>query len=90
MLPRTTAGRLALALFGLAVVLLLARVALTPLVGLPLNYLVVLTTAAASGLVALYAVVLRHERSIAVLASLVLGLLVGLFLLLETLAPPGS
>ena len=82
-LPTTPVGRGALAVFILAVALLLARIAHVP----PMNYLVVLIAAAVAGAVALVAV-LRRERAIATWIVLAVGLLAGAVLLLETISPP--
>lgn len=83
-MPSTRSGQAALALFVLAFILLLARIAHIP----PLSYLFVLITAGAAGLVAIFAVI-RHERSAGVLLVLVVGALAGAIILLETLNPPG-
>lgn len=83
-MPSTRSGQAALALFVLAFILLLARIAHIP----PLSYLFVLITAGAAGLVAIFAVI-RHERSAAVFLVLVVGALAGAIVLLETLNPPG-
>jgi hypothetical protein len=56
MRPATPGAWIALGLFAFSIVLLLGRTVLTPLFDLPLNYLIVLIAAAASGLVAVYAV----------------------------------
>lgn len=90
LLPTSVSGWIALGLFGLSILLLLARLVLTPSLGLPLNYLVVLTAMAASGLVAVLAVALNHERSIGVLVTLLVGLLAGAFLLAEALGGSGT
>jgi hypothetical protein len=82
--PATAPGRAALLALAVTAGLLLARVAHVP----ALNYLVVLLAAAASGAVALLAV-LRGERSIAVFGVLIVGALTGTLLLLETVSPPG-
>lgn len=77
-------------LFSLSLALLVARLVLTPLYGLPLNFLVVLMPAAVSGLVAAYAVALRHERALSVFAALVLGLLAAIWLPAESLGGGGQ
>ena len=83
--PSTAAGWTALGAFGLALVLLLARLVLTPAIRLPLNFLVVFLVAAASGAVALYAVVIARERGGSVLVTLVVGLGAAAWLLAESL-----
>ena len=83
--PGTAAGWTALGAFGLALVLLLARLVLTPAIRLPLNFLVVFLVAAASGAAALYAVVIARERGGSVLVTLVVGLGAAAWLLAEAL-----
>jgi inhibitor of cysteine peptidase len=90
LLPASVSGWIALGLFGLSILLLLARLALTPAFGLPFNYLIVFTAMAASGLVAVLAVALQHERSIGVFVTLLFGLLAGAFLLAEALGGSGT
>ncbi len=88
--PNTVTGLIALAVFAVALLLLLARLFLTPAFGLPLNYLVVLSAAAVSGLLALFAVTLRHERGAAVVATMVVGLFAALWLAAEGLGGGGN
>jgi len=88
--PASVSGWIALGLFGLSILLLLARLVLTPAFGLPFNYLIALSATAASGLVAVIAVALNHERSIGVLVALLIGLLAGAFLLAEALGGSGT
>jgi inhibitor of cysteine peptidase len=85
LLPASVGGWIALGLFGLSILLLLGRLVLTPASGLALNFLVVFVVMGVSGLVAVVAVAFRHERSIAVLVTLVLGLIAAAFLLAEAL-----
>jgi hypothetical protein len=66
LLPVSVSGWIALGLFGLSILLLLARLVLTSAFGLPFNYLTVFIAMAASGLVAVLAAALHHERSIGV------------------------
>jgi inhibitor of cysteine peptidase len=82
--PATPSGWVALGLFAFSIVLLFGRFVMTPLFNLPLNYLIVLIAVAASGLVALYAVVLRRERSLGVVAVLVVGMLAATWLAAES------
>ena len=89
-LPSTTSGLVALGLAGLALVLLLARLWLTPAVGLPLNFLVVFVVAALAALPAAYSVGLRHERSLSVFATLAVGLLTAAFLAAEAIGGGGG
>lgn len=90
MRPATTSGWIALGLLAFSIVLLFGRIVLTPLFDLPLNYLIVLIAAAASGLVAVYAIALRRERSLGVMAVLVVGLLAATWLVAESIGgtPP--
>lgn len=87
LLPTTASGWLAAALLAMSLVLLGARVLLKPVFDLPLNYLEVFAVAAAAGLVALFAVALRHERSATAFVALAAGLVTGAWLLAETIAP---
>ncbi|MGZ6372117.1 MAG: protease inhibitor I42 family protein [Candidatus Limnocylindria bacterium] len=73
-----------MALLSLSLALLVARLVLTPLYGLPLNFLVVFIPTAVAGLVAVYAVALRRERALSVIAALVIGLLAAIWLLAES------
>lgn len=86
-LPTTASGWVATALFGIALLLLAARIWLQPAFGLPLNYLQVFVVATAAGLVALYAVALKRERSAVAVLALVAGLITAAWLLAETIAP---
>ncbi len=86
-LPTTAGGWVATALFAISLVLLGARIVLKPVFDLPLNYLQVFVVATAAGLVALFAVALRHERSMVAFLALVAGLITGAWLLAETIAP---
>ena len=88
--PGTGSGWFAVGALGLTAALLAARIVLTPAIGLPLNYLVVFLAAAVSGLVALYAVALSHERSASVVATLVVGLGAAAWLLAESLGGESS
>ena len=88
--PTTVTGRVALAAFAVSLLLLLARLFLTPAFGLPLNYLVVLSAVAVSGVLALFAVTLRHERGAAVVATMVIGLFAALWLATEGLGGGGD
>lgn len=88
--PDTASGWAALAILAGAAALLLARVLLKPALGLPLNYLVVFIAVVAAGLVALYATIVRRERSSGVIVTLALGAIAGIVLVLETINPPGS
>lgn len=87
LLPTTTVGVAACTLFAISLLLFAARLFLKPALDIPLNFLVVFIAMAASGLVALYAVALRHERSLATFTALVAGLLAATLLVAETLAP---
>ena len=82
--PSTGSGWIALGGLGLTLALLVARIVLTPATGLPLNYLIVFLFAAAPGVVALYAVALRHDRSASVIATLVVGFAAAAWLLAES------
>lgn len=90
LLPVTVSGRAAAGLLALSLLLLLARLVLTPAFGLPLSYLVVFLPAAAGGLVAVYAMGRDGERSAAVLVTLVVGLAAGSWMLAESIGgmPP--
>lgn len=90
MAPTTMTGRVALAVLAVSLLLLLGRLFLTPAFGLPLNYLVVLSAAAVSGVLALFAVTLRHERGAAVIATMVIGLFAALWLAAEGLGGGGN
>ena len=90
MLPGSTSGRVALGVLGLAVALLLARLYLTPAVGLPLNFLIVFIAFALAALPALYAVVLRRDWSFSVVGTLAVGLLSATFLAAESLGGGGG
>ncbi len=81
-MPRTASGAAACLIFVLSLALLAGRLFFSP--PLPLNFLVVFVTMAASGIVALFAVALRHERSLAAFATLVLGVFAAAFLAAET------
>jgi hypothetical protein len=85
LLPRTPSGWIAFGTFGASVVLLLVRIWSKPMLGLPLNYLIVFLAFVASGLIALYAAAFRHERALGVIAPLVIGLMAGIWLLGESL-----
>jgi hypothetical protein len=89
-LPVTPSGWFALAFLGLSLVLLAARLVLKPLAGLPLNFLIVFVAFAASGLIALFAVVFQRERSVGVFATLMIGLLAGIWLAAEALGPQAT
>ncbi len=84
MRPATPSGWMALGLFAISVALLFGRIVLTPLFNVPLNYLIVFVALAASGFVAVYAVALRRERSLGVLAVLVVGMLAATWLAAES------
>lgn len=84
-LPTTTAGRVALGLLGIGILLVLARLVLTPIFGLPVSYLVMLVPTLAAGLLATYAMSRTSDRSVAVLATVVIGLLGASWLVAETL-----
>ena len=88
--PTTLAGLISVAVFAAALLLLLARLVLTPAVGLPLDYLVVLAAAAVSGVLALFAVALRHERAAGVVATMVIGLFAALWLAAESFGGGGN
>src|SRR5450759_5519186 len=88
--PASVSGWIALGLFGLSILLLLARLVLTPAFGLPLTYLPVIIAMAASGLVAVLALAFRHERSIGVFVTLLFGLIAGAFVLAEALGGSGT
>lgn len=88
--PTTPAGLIALAVFAASLLLLLARLFLTPAFGLPLNYLVVLAAAAVCGAVSLYAVALRRERSVSVFATTVIGLFATVWLAAEAVGGGGT
>ncbi len=88
--PTTVTGLIALAVLAVALLLLLARLFLTPAFGLPLNYLVVFAAAAVSGVLALYAVALRRERSASVLATMLIGLLAAVWLAAEAMGGGGN
>jgi inhibitor of cysteine peptidase len=90
LLPVSVSGWIALGLFGLSILLLLARLVLTPSFGLPFNYLIVFIAMATSGLLSVLAMALQHERSIGVFVTLFLGLLAGAFLLAEALGGSGT
>jgi hypothetical protein len=90
MLPKTRSGWQTLALLGFAVLLYAGRLLLTPTLGVPLNFLMVFLVAAAAGLMALYAVALRRERSLSVFATLVIGLVAGIWVLAEAINPAGG
>ena len=89
-MPTSVGGWIAVGMFGVSVVLLLARLVLTPAFGLPLNYLIVFLPMGASGLVALFAVAAQHERSIGAFVTLATGLLMAAFLLAEALGGSGT
>jgi hypothetical protein len=84
----TAGGRVALAVFGLAILLLAGRVFLAPL--LPLSFLTVFLAVVASGAVALYAVALRGERGLSVLAVLAAGALAAALLAAESFGGSGQ
>ena len=89
-MPVSVSGWIALGLVGLSILLLLARLVLTPAFGLPFKYLIVFIAMAGSGLAAVLAVALQHERSIGVFITLLFGLLAGAFLLAEALGGSGT
>jgi inhibitor of cysteine peptidase len=84
-LPSSPTGWLSVALLALSLVLLIARLVLTPMFGLPVNYLMVFATATAAGLVGLVAVAVQRDRAVGVMVTLVLGLSAGAWLLAESL-----
>lgn len=86
-LPTTTAGAVACWMFAFSLLLFAARVLLTPAIGLPLNFLVVLVTMAASGVLALLAIVLVREHSVTTFVSLIAGLLAATLLIGEAFGP---
>ena len=88
--PTTVTGLVALAVFAVSLLLLLGRLFLTPAFGVPLNYLVVVSAAAVSGVLALFAVALRHERGAAVIATMVIGLFAALWLAAEGFGGGGN
>jgi inhibitor of cysteine peptidase len=90
LVPSTTSGLIALALLGLSLLFLLARLWLTPAIGLPLSFLVVFIVAAAAGLLALFAVALRRDRSLSVLVTLAIGLLSATWLAAEAIGGGGG
>ena len=90
-LPTTTYGVAASLMFAASILLLAARLFLTPDKGLlPPNFLVVFVTMAASGVLAIFGVAVARERSVTAFAVLVVGSLAAAFLLAETLSagPP--
>lgn len=89
-MPTSGGGWIALGLFGLSILLLFARLVLTPAFGLPLNYLIVFLPMGASGLVAVFAVAVQRERSIGAFVTLLAGLLMAAFLLAEALGGSGT
>ena len=90
MAPRSPSGLLAVALLGAGLLLLAARLFLVPVVRLPLNFLVVFIVVASSGVVALYAVAVRRDFAIPVLATLAVGLLAAFWLLAEAVGGGGG
>lgn len=86
-LPTTTGGAVACWMFAFSVMLLAARVLLTPAIGLPLNFLTVFVTMAAAGVLALLAIVLGREHSVASFVTLVAGLLAATLLVGEAFGP---
>lgn len=85
LLPASGGGRLALGLFALAVLLLIARLVLKPMSGLPVNYLMVLIPLALSGIAAAIAIMLERERSASVVLCAAAGLLAAVWLIAEAL-----
>lgn len=83
-LPTTTAGRVALGLLGIAIVLGIACLVLAPVIGLPAGYVVTLVPTLGAGLLATYAMSRTSDRSVAVLATVVVGLLGASWLVAET------
>lgn len=90
MAPLTRSGWLALGLFAVSLVLLAGRLVLVPAFGVPLNYLIVFVVTAVSGLVAVYAVAFQRERSVSVIATLVIGLVAAAVLLAESIGGGGG
>jgi len=84
-LPTTTVGRIALGVLGIAAAVLLARLVLTPTLGLQVSYLAMFIPAVVAGLLAAYAMSRMFDRSAAVLATIVIGLLGASWLVAETL-----
>jgi hypothetical protein len=88
MSPATGGGWLAVGLFALGLVLLAARLVLTPALGLGLNYLMVGVALSAAALAAVFAVAFRRERAIGVIAVLVLSVPALIFLIAELIGKP--
>lgn len=85
--PQSDSGWFALAFLGLALLLLLGRLILTPTIGLPMNFLVVFAAAGAAGFVAIYAVVLRRDRSLSAAGTMAVGLVAATWLVAEAVSP---